>query len=79
MTLLNFVIGECAAIFQLFAGKDETLLIGRNAFLILYLGLHVVDRVACHVKGNCLPMRVFTKIQLQLLGLYYLLRHRPVA
>ena len=35
--------------------EDETLLIRRNAFLILYLGLHVVDRVACfHIQGDCL-------------------------
>ena len=57
--LLSVVIGKCAAIFQLSAGQDEKLLIRRNAFLILYLGLHVVDGVACfHVKGNCLLVRV---------------------
>ena len=32
--LLDVVVGERAAIFKLLAGKDETLLVGRDAFLI---------------------------------------------
>lgn len=32
--LLDVVIGECAAIFELLAGKDQALLVGRNAFLV---------------------------------------------
>jgi len=44
--LLDVVIGKSAAVFELLAGEDETLLIGRNALLILDLSLHVVDGVA---------------------------------
>ena len=43
---LNVVIGESAAVLQLFAGKDETLLVWRNAFLILDLRLYVINGIA---------------------------------
>ena len=43
--LLNIVIQEGPAIFQLFAGEDETLLVRRNTFLVLDLALDIVDRV----------------------------------
>ena len=43
---LNVVIGQSAAIFELLAGKNESLLIGRDALLVLNFGLDVVDRVA---------------------------------
>ena len=43
--LLDVVVGESAAILELLAGEDESLLIGRDAFLILDLGLHVLDGV----------------------------------
>ena len=41
--LLNVVVGESAAILELLSGKDETLLIGGNALLVLNLGLDIVD------------------------------------
>lgn len=44
--LLNIVVREGSAVFELLAGEDETLLIRRNSFLILDLGLDVVDGVA---------------------------------
>lgn len=44
--LLNVIIGKCTAILQLLASKDETLLIGGNAFLVLNLCLYVVDSIA---------------------------------
>jgi hypothetical protein len=44
--LLNVVVGESAAIFELLSGKDQTLLIGRDPLLVLNLGLDVLDRVA---------------------------------
>lgn len=44
--LLDIVIRESPAVFQLLAGEDETLLIRRNSFLILDLCLDVVDGVA---------------------------------
>jgi hypothetical protein len=43
--LLNIVIRKGAPIFQLFAGKNETLLIRRNAFLVLDLGLDVFNGI----------------------------------
>jgi hypothetical protein len=43
--LLNVVVGERSAVFQLLSGEDETLLVRRNALLILDLALHVVDGV----------------------------------
>lgn len=44
--LLNIVIGKSPAILKLFAGKDEALLVRRNAFLILNLRLDVVNGIA---------------------------------
>lgn len=43
--LMDFVVGEGAAIFELLAGEDEALLVRRNVFLVLDLGLDVVDGV----------------------------------
>ena len=45
MYLLNIVVGERATIFELFAGEDQTLLIGWDAFLVLDLALDIVDRI----------------------------------
>lgn len=42
---LDVVVGQSATIFELLAGEDETLLVRRNAFLVLDLGLHIVDGV----------------------------------
>ena len=43
--LLDVVVRKSAAVFKLLTSEDETLLIRRDALLILDLGLHVVDRV----------------------------------
>ena len=43
--LLDVVVGEGAAILQLLAGEDETLLVGRDTLLVLDLGLDVLDGV----------------------------------
>ena len=43
--LLDVVIAQSAAILQLLAGKDQTLLIRRNALLVLNLGLDIVNGV----------------------------------
>merc|ERR1719487_1978958 len=43
--LLDVVVGERAAVLELLAGKDEALLVGRDALLVLDLGLDVVNRV----------------------------------
>lgn len=44
--LLDVVIRKSAAVLQLLASENETLLIWGNAFLILDLGLYVVDSIA---------------------------------
>jgi hypothetical protein len=41
--LLDVVVAECAAVFQLLAGEDQALLIRRDALLVLNLGLHVLQ------------------------------------
>ena len=43
--LLDVIVGKSAAVLELLAGEDEALLVGRDTFLILDLGLHVVDGV----------------------------------
>jgi len=42
---LDIVVGESSAVFELFAGEDQTLLIGWDALLILDFGLDIVDGV----------------------------------
>src|SRR6218665_1698190 len=43
--LLNIVVGKGAAIFQLFTSKNQSLLIWRNTFFVLDLGLDVFNGV----------------------------------
>ena len=43
--LLNVVVRERAAVLELLASEDETLLIRRNALLVLDLLLHILDGV----------------------------------
>ena len=51
--LLDVVVGKSAAILELLAGENQTLLIRGNAFLVLDLGLDIVDSVArLHLKGD---------------------------
>ena len=53
--LLDVVVREGAAVFELLAGEDQALLVGRDAFLVLDLGLDVVDGIAgLHLKGDSL-------------------------
>jgi len=54
--LLDVIIREGAAILELFTSENETLLIGRDTFLVLNLALDVVDRVTgFDLEGNGLP------------------------
>ena len=54
--LLDVVVGQCPTILQLLAGEDQTLLVRRDALLILNLGLDVVDRVrALNFQCDRLP------------------------
>ena len=43
--LLDVVIRQGSSVFQLLSGKDQTLLIRWNSFLVLDLGLDIVDGV----------------------------------
>jgi preprotein translocase subunit SecB len=43
--LLDVVVAQCAAVFQLLAGKDEALLIGWDTFFVLDFGFDIFDRV----------------------------------
>ncbi len=43
--LLDIVIRESAAVLELLSRKDQTLLVRRNAFLVLDLALDVVDGI----------------------------------
>ena len=43
---MDVVVGKGAAILELLSGKDKTLLIRGNSFLVLDLGLDVVNGVA---------------------------------
>merc|ERR1712029_827173 len=43
--LLNVVIGEGSSIFQLLSSKDQSLLIWRDSFLVLDLGLDILNGV----------------------------------
>ena len=51
--LLDIVIRQSSAVLKLLAGKDQALLIRRNAFLVLNLGFDVIDGIArFNFKGN---------------------------
>jgi len=43
--LLNIVVRKSSAIFELLSGKDESLLIRGDTFLVLDLGLDVFDGI----------------------------------
>ena len=43
--LLDVVVRKSATVLKLLAGEDESLLVGRDALLVLDLGLHVLDGV----------------------------------
>ena len=59
---LDVVVGEGAAIFKLLAGKDQPLLVWGNAFLVLDLGLDVLNSVAwLNLKGDGLASESFHK------------------
>ena len=43
--LLDVVVGQGATVLKLLASKDEALLVWGDAFLVLDLGLHILDGV----------------------------------
>ena len=60
--LLDVVVRKGATIFELLTSKDETLLIRGNSFLVLDLGLDVVDGVRrLDLEGDRLTRESFNK------------------
>ena len=54
--LLDIVIGQGTTVLKLLSSKNETLLVGRDALLVLDLGLHIVDGVGrLNLEGDGLP------------------------
>merc|ERR1711967_12613 len=51
--LLDVVVLEGSAVFELLSGEDESLLIWGNTFLVLDLGLHVLNGVGLlNIEGD---------------------------
>jgi hypothetical protein len=60
LTLLDVVVRQGAAIFQLLAGEDQSLLVRRNAFLVLNFRLDILDCVRwLHLEGDGLASQCF--------------------
>ena len=56
--LLNVVVRESSAILELFSSEDESLLIGRDTFLVLDLGLDVFNGVGgLNIQSNRLTCK----------------------
>merc|ERR1719318_288218 len=52
---MDVVVREGSAVFQLLSGEDEPLLVWRNSFLVLDLGLNVLNEVrGFHLQGDSL-------------------------
>jgi len=53
--LLDVVVGQSSPVLQLFARKDQSLLLRRDALLVLNLSLHILDRIiGLNVQSNSL-------------------------
>lgn len=51
---MDVIIRQRPPVLQLLAGKDQTLLVGRDALLVLNFGLDIVDRVGgFDLEGDC--------------------------
>merc|ERR1712020_518011 len=60
--LLDVVVGEGASILKLFASKDQPLLVWGNAFLVLDLGLDILDGIRrFNLKSDGLASQGFDK------------------
>ena len=58
--LLDVVVAEGPAVLEQLVGEDQPLLVGRDAFLVLDLGLDVLDRVRpLDREGDGLAVEVF--------------------
>ena len=62
LLLLDAVVGECALVLELLARKDEPLLVGQDALLVMDLALHHVDGIArLHLEDDGFVRRVLTR------------------
>jgi hypothetical protein len=60
--LLNVIIGEGSSVFQLFSGKNKSLLIGGNSFFVLDLGLDVFNGIrGFDFQSDSLSSKSFNK------------------
>ncbi|BBN14988.1 hypothetical protein Mp_6g16050 [Marchantia polymorpha subsp. ruderalis] len=60
--VLDVVVGQRPPILKLLSGKNQPLLIWRDAFLVLNLRFHVVNRVrALHLKSYGLAREGFNE------------------
>ena len=56
--LLNVIVAQRPAIFELLSGKDEALLVWGDSLLVLDLGLYIVDCVRrFHLESDRLPCK----------------------
>ena len=56
--LLDVVIGKGSSVFELFTGEDESLLVRRDTFFVLDLGLDVFDGVSwLDIEGDGLSSK----------------------
>ena len=54
--LLDVVVRKSSAVLELLTGEDKSLLVRRDALLVLNLGFDILDRVGwLHVERNRLP------------------------
>merc|ERR1711957_102344 len=60
--LLDVIIAQGTSVFQLLSSKDETLLIRRNSFLILDLGLDIINGIGWfNIQSDGLSSKCFDK------------------
>lgn len=60
ITFLDVIIRQSTSIFELFAGKYQTLLIGWDTFFVLYFGFNIFDCVRrLYLEGNGLTRKGF--------------------
>ena len=60
--LLDVVVAECAAVLQLLAGEDQTLLVRWDALRVLDLALDIVDGITrLDLKGDGLARQGLNK------------------
>jgi len=59
---IDLLVAQGATIFELLASEDETLLVGRDALLVLDLGLDIVDSIGgLDLEGDGLSSESFNE------------------